>query len=66
MTLPTQTGTEHDTLKVMISTTTADSPGKILDWMRYHRLLGWNISFCLWRAEQHGEGRWSSWSRSRA
>lgn len=40
VTLPTQTGAEHDTLKVMISTTTADSPGKILDWMRYHRLLG--------------------------
>ena len=40
MTLPTQTGSEHDTLKVMISTTTADSPGKILDWMRYHALLG--------------------------
>ena len=40
VTLPTQTGSEHDTLKVMISTTTADSPGKILDWMRYHALLG--------------------------
>lgn len=40
------TGTSgEEALKVMISTTTADSLEKILDWAQYHRLIGVDVSW---------------------
>ena len=33
-------GKDAEDLRVMISTTTADSLGKILDWVDYHKLVG--------------------------
>ena len=33
-------GKDAEDLRVMISTTTADSLGKILDWVDYHKLIG--------------------------
>ena len=33
-------GKDAEDLRVMISTTTADSLGKILDWVDYHKLMG--------------------------
>jgi hypothetical protein len=36
---------QQEALKVMISTTTADSLEKILDWAQYHRLIGVDYFF---------------------
>ena len=50
----------HD-LKVMISTTTSDPLGNILDWAEYHRLIwGWTRFTFSWRARRRRRRWWIS------